>query len=171
VDAATTGLIAGLGSAAIVGTVSILVNRATVKNEWRRAHEDRLMDRRADAYRDVCIFVTRLSGCVQGLVSHAQGVVNFPAGPSIPDDDEWSTMMGTMLAFASDPVIERFKEVQARLMVLMRVVIGGPVNTIRVLPDTAWPDLAAKSKALSESTSHLVGSINDELTNPSYPRR
>ncbi len=165
-DAATTGLVAGLGSAAIVGAVSVAINSSTIRNERQQAHRERLLDRRMDVYRDVAIFSTRINGFLKRTARETRGKdAQGSRGPDIPDDNEWSALTGTLLAFGSGAVEEKFQTLHSRLGALgPHVFDRSSPSGFRAVSDDQWPEVKAKLDHTSGACSELVAAIHDEMT-------
>ena len=165
-DATAAGLIGALSAAAIVGGISYLSTRTTIQSEWRKAHEDRLMDRRADSYRGVCVFVTRLNGFVRNVVRQVRGE-GAGSGPSVPDDDEWSVLTGTLAAFGSESVRDKFKTLHDALGQLAKATsMSAGIPWIGPLPETAWDRVDNQAQSVKNCSVDLVDQNNKEMTEP-----
>lgn len=164
-DAALAGLLGGLGGGLVVGVFGYAGTRATVRAEWRKAHNDRLMDRRFDAYLEAAVFASKMSGFVVNVVRQCRGEGAW-SGPDVPDDNEWSRLTASVRAFGSEPVAAKFGDLGSavRSFSPLTLMVPGQPWIAHQVPLDRIPEIEAGAETIHTRTRELVDAINGELT-------
>ncbi len=164
-DAALAGLLGGIGGGLAVGGFGYVGTRSTLRAEWRRAHNDRLTDRRFDAYQEVCVFATTVTGVVANVMNQLHGG-DGTSGPTLPDDDQWSRLSGTLHSDVAETVQSSFGGLSLATNAFARstLMVPGKRWIARAVPPERLPDIKSKAQAVRVCSGELVSTINRELT-------
>ncbi len=174
-DAASAALIGALGGAAVGGLIGgvagYLTNRQTIGADWHRAHAVQLADRKANAYAEVGVVVTRVNGMVTGaIVAIREGRDRLP-GPTVPSDDEWSAVAGTVVTIASIEVDNKLQTLNGHVSAFARAcgLTSGRSWDPRTVRPSAIPSIEAAGEAVRGAATELVTTMNKELTDIPAP--